>query len=137
MQNGYRQIRTFMIRAFMKEKAPEEKRRSFASYIFHHLCFFVSNLPEEYSPRDLNKYFERMNTTGKNLEQHEILKVKLLSNLDNDVDKYMLLWNRLSDVDTLLIRERKGENLEEVKRQALKSGITTIFSGSLINGDEW
>ena len=134
MQNGYRQIRTFMIRAFMKEKAPEEKRRSFASYIFHHLCFFVSNLPEEYSPRDLNKYFERMNTTGKNLEQHEILKVKLLSNLDNDVDKYMLLWNRLSDVDTLLIRERKGENLEEVKRQALKSGITTIFSGSLING---
>ena len=129
MQNGYKQVRIFM-----DEKVPKEKRCSFASYIFHHLCFFISNLPEEYSPRDLNKYFERMNTTGKNLEQHEILKVKLLSNLDNDVDKYMLLWNKLADVDTLLIRERKDENLEDVKRQALTSDITAIFSGSLING---
>lgn len=118
----------------MEEKVPEEKRCSFASYVFHHLCFFISNLPEEYSPRDLNKYFERMNTTGKNLEQHEILKVKLLSNLDNDVDKYMLLWNKLADVDTLLIRERKGENSEDVKRQALTSDITAIFSSNLING---
>ena len=129
MQNGYKQVRIFM-----EEKVPEEKRCSFASYVFHHLCFFISNLPEEYSPRDLNKYFERMNTTGKNLEQHEILKVKLLSNLDNDVDKYMLLWNKLADVDTLLIRERKGENSEDVKRQALTSDITAIFSGNLING---
>lgn len=129
MQNGYKQVRIFM-----EEKAPEEKRCSFASYVFHHLCFFISNLPEEYSPRDLNKYFERMNTTGKNLEQHEILKVKLLSNLDNDVDKYMLLWNKLADVDTLLIRERKGENSEDVKRQALTSDITAIFSSNLING---
>lgn len=129
MQNGYKQVRIFM-----EEKVPEEKRCSFASYVFHHLCFFISNLPGEYSPRDLNKYFERMNTTGKNLEQHEILKVKLLSNLDNDVDKYMLLWNKLADVDTLLIRERKGENSEDVKRQALTSDITAIFSGNLING---
>lgn len=129
MQNGHKQIRTFM-----EEKVPEEKRRSFASYIFHHLCFFISNLPEEYSPRDLNKYFERMNTTGKNLEQHEILKVKLLSNLDNDVDRYMLLWNKLADVDTLLIRESEGEKLEDVKRRALMSGITAVFSDNLING---
>lgn len=129
MQTGYKQVRIFM-----EEKVPEEKRCFFASYVFHHLCFFISNLPEEYSPRDLNKYFERMNTTGKNLEQHEILKVKLLSNLDNDVDKYMLLWNKLADVDTLLIRERKGENSEDVKRQALTSDITAIFSSNLING---
>lgn len=129
MQNGYNQIRNFM-----EKKVPEDKRRSFASYIFNHLCFFISDLPEEYSPRDLNKYFERMNTTGRNLEQHEILKVKLLSNLVNDVDKYMLLWNKLADVDTLLIRERKDENLDEIKRQALKSDISTIFSGCFISG---
>lgn len=129
MQNGYKQVKIFM-----EEKVPEEKRCSFASYIFHHLCFFISDLPEEYSPRDLNKYFERMNTTGRNLEQHEILKVKLLSNLEEDVDKYMLLWNKLADVDTLLIRERKDENLDEIKRQALKSDIAAIFSGNFING---
>ena len=85
MQNGYEQARDFMQN--MKNGLGED----FASYIFHNLCFFISNLPDGYSPRDLNKYFERMNTSGKNLEQHEILKVKLLSNLDNDVDRYMLL----------------------------------------------
>ena len=81
MQNGYKQARDFMQN--MKNGSGED----FASYIFHNLCFRISNLPDGYSPRDLNKYFERMNTSGKNLGQHEILKVKLLSNLDNDVDR--------------------------------------------------
>lgn len=75
-----------------------------------------------------------MNTTGKNLEQREILKVKLLSNLDNDIDRYMLLWNKLSDVDTLLIKRRKDENLEDIKRSALSSSISTIIANNLING---
>lgn len=131
MQNGHKQIRDFMENA---KNISKEKQCSFASYIFHHLCFFISNLPEGYSPRDLNKYFERMNTSGKNLEQHEILKVKLLSNLDDEIDRYMLLWNKLADVDTLLIRRRKDENMEEIKRQALKANIATIFSNNLING---
>lgn len=122
MQNGLKQIKDFM------DKIPEGTRSSFSKYIFEHLCFFISNLPEGYSPKDLNKYFERMNTSGKNLEQHEILKVKLLKNLDEDIDKYMLLWNKLADVDTPLIRERKNENIEEVKRQALRSNIATVLS---------
>ena len=128
MKNGYEKIRDFM------QNMKEDSKKDFALYIFHNLCFFISNLPEGYSPKDLNKYFERMNTTGKNLEQHEILKVKLLSNLDNDINKYMLLWNKLADVDTLLIRKRKDENIAEIKRQALKADINTIFSCNLING---
>lgn len=128
MQNGYEQIRGFIQN--MKEGTKED----FALYIFHNLCFFISNLPKGYSPKDLNKYFERMNTTGKNLEQHEILKVKLLSNLDGDIDRYMLLWNKLADVDTLLIRRRKDEDIEGIKRRALKANIATIFSENLISG---
>lgn len=131
MQNGWKQIK-----AFMEDSAhfPNGGQSSFASYIFHHLCFFISNLPDGYSPRDLNKYFERMNTSGKNLEQHEILKVKLLSNLDEDIDKYMLLWNKLADVDTLLIRRRNDENLENRKARALKASLSEILSEGLING---
>lgn len=131
MLNGYKQIRVFFEDP---EKVSKQEQNSFASYIFHHLCFFISRLPEGYNPSDLNKYFERMNTSGKNLEQHEILKVKLLSNLDCDIDKYMLLWNKLADVDTLLIRRIKDENMEEIKRWALKSDIGTLFSCHLING---
>lgn len=128
MHNGRK-----LIRKFMEGMAPQVKK-PFAAYVYNHLSFFISDLPAGYSPKDLNKYFERMNTTGKNLEQHEILKVKLLSNLDSDIDRYMLLWNKLSDVDTLLIRSRKDENMEDIKRRALSSSISTIFTYNLING---
>ena len=130
MQNGRK-----LIKAFMEDSYETVNDRAlFSSYIYHHLCFFISNLPDGYNPRDLNKYFERMNTSGKNLEQHEILKVKLLSNLDGDIDKYMLLWNKLADVDTLLIRRRKDENFGDRKNEALKADISTIFAHNLING---
>ena len=128
MHNGRK-----LIRKFMEGMAPQV-RKPFAAYVYNHLSFFISDLPAGYSPKDMNKYFERMNTTGKNLEQHEILKVKLLSNLDSDIDRYMLLWNKLSDVDTLLIRSRKDENMEDIKRRALSSSISTIFTYNLING---
>ena len=130
MQNGRK-----LIKAFMEDSYETVNDRAlFSSYIYHHLCFFISNLPDGYNPRDLNKYFERMNTSGKNLEQHEILKVKLLSNLDGDIDKYMLLWNKLADVDTLLIRRRKDENFGDRKNEALKADISTIFAHNLMNG---
>ncbi len=128
MHNGCKLIRNFI------ERMPSEDQFPFAVYVYNHMNFFISDLPAGYSPKDLNKYFERMNTTGKNLEQHEILKVKLLSNLDNDIDRYMLLWNKLSDVDTLLIKRRKDENLEDIKRSALSSSISTIIANNLING---
>ena len=128
MHNGCKLIRKFI------EGMSSEDRFPFAAYVYNHMNFFISDLPAGYSPKDLNKYFERMNTTGKNLEQHEILKVKLLSNLDNDIDRYMLLWNKLSDVDTLLIKRRKDENLEDIKRSALSSSISTIIANNLING---
>lgn len=128
MHNGCKLIRNFI------EGMPSEDQFPFAVYVYNHMNFFISDLPAGYNPKDLNKYFERMNTTGKNLEQHEILKVKLLSNLDNDIDRHMLLWNKLSDVDTLLIKRRKDENLEDIKRSALSSSISTIITNNLING---
>lgn len=124
MWNGIKQIREFIDKEFDNE----EKKQNFSQYIFEHLSFFISKLPDEYSPRDLNKYFERMNTSGKNLEQHEILKVKLLSKLDKDIDRYMLLWNKLADVETLLIRGKEDDELKRRKEKSLKADIDTIIS---------
>lgn len=131
MEEGYEVIKKFIKD---KDKVKEEDRENFAEYIYHHLVFFISDLPVGYGPRDLNKYFERMNTTGKNLEHHEILKVKLLNKLDSDIDKYMSLWNLIADVDTPLIREHKNEKVEERKKQALTADMTTILSNNIING---
>lgn len=124
MWNGIKQIREFID----KEFDDNEKKRNFSKYIFEHLSFFISKLPDEYSPRDLNKYFERMNTSGKNLEQHEILKVKLLSKLDKDIDRYMLLWNKLADVETLLIRGKEDDELKRRKEKSLNANIDIIIS---------
>ena len=44
-----------------------------------HLCLLISELPDAYK-EDLalqNEYFEKMNSSGKQLEQHEVLKVRL------------------------------------------------------------
>ena len=114
-----------------------DKRKEFVTYVFNHLCFFITTLPKGYSPRDLNRYFERMNTTGRNLEQHEILKVKLLSNLAQDVDKYISLWNKLSDVDTLLIKKSEKDDevkLRQRKNEAFQKDIDKIPVSDIING---
>lgn len=95
------------------DKLEETKRVEFAEYVFNHLSFFITRLPNGYNAYDLNKYFERMNCSGKNLEQHEILKVKMISQLGINVPLYMQLWNKLSDVDTPLLRKRTYWNENE------------------------
>lgn len=98
------------IRTFLKTQLQnDDEKQSFAHFVYEHLCFFITTLPKEYTSVHLNTYFERMNTMGKNLEQHEILKVKLLRHLHNDVTTYMTLWNRLAEVNSILIRPQEGE----------------------------
>ncbi len=100
MADGVRTIAAYMA------SIGSDEVKAYASYIYDHMCFFITRLPNNYGALDLNKYFERMNSSGKNLEQHEILKVKLLRHLDGDISRYMHFWNLLADVDTPLIRKR-------------------------------
>ena len=113
-------------------------KEDFAKYIYEHLCFFITELPKHYSAQNLNTYFERMNSSGKNLAHHEILKVKLLSKLDGNISLYMQLWNKIADVDTILIRQKENEKNEDFfgrKNRILSSRLETITTESgLING---
>lgn len=123
----------------------EGTQKVFAAYIFEHLCFFISRLPVNYGALDLNKYFERMNSSGKNLEQHEILKVKLLRNLVGDISPYMQLWNLLANVDSPLISKRewrrggkceseRESDLRHRKNQAFIASLDEILSSDILNG---
>ena len=48
---------------------------------------------------DLNQYFERMNNRGEQLEQHEVIKAKLMSELkDDDRAVFSAVWNACSDM---------------------------------------
>lgn len=98
-------------------------KEAFAKYIYNHLSFFISELPEKYGVQDLNKYFERMNSSGKNLEHHEILKVKILSKLDGNVSLYMQLWNKIADVDTILLRKKDYQKESEAEYNYRKNKV--------------
>ena len=63
------------IKAWLDSK-DEETQKKFSQFVFQKLTFFISELPKNYKGRDLNKYFESMNSTGRNLENHEIQKIK-------------------------------------------------------------
>lgn len=49
---------------------------------------------------DLNRYFEIMNTRGEQLEQHDILKARLMSHLDDRKEQefFSRVWNACSDM---------------------------------------
>lgn len=98
-----------------KKESQNFDEKAFGQFIFKHLTFFISELEESYTMTELNTYFERMNTTGKALEQHEILKVSLLNKLGTtNREVYAKLWNACSMMDRMLYRPTyKNKELSE------------------------
>lgn len=134
LANNKMKIATNAILKYMKEyeKENELEAKDYARYVYEHTCFFIVPLPSAYAPVDLNKYFERMNSSGKNLEQHEILKVKMLSKLDGNVSLFMSLWNKIADVDTILIKQKEKENDGDYYCRKTKGLFTPVDSFSSI-----
>lgn len=107
------------IKAWLDSKDGETKTK-FSQFVFQKLTFFISELPKNYKGRDLNKYFESMNSTGRNLENHEIQKIKSLSKINVDLLKKEVatkIWNVVSQMDKQLIRIRKNKNEAEDVRE--------------------
>ena len=100
------------LQKILKDDLGKEK---FGEYIFKNLTFFISELPKEYSPQELNTYFERMNTSGKSLENYEILKVDIISRLHSDKEKYTRLWNACSIMEKTILRQHNNEQLDSLR----------------------
>lgn len=96
---------------FIKEK--ESKGFSVADFskrIFKQMSFFLTELPDTYMQHSvlLNRHFEAMNSTGKMLESHEILKVELMRGCNEQV--YLTrIWNLVCRMEQPLISP-KAEN---------------------------
>lgn len=68
----------------------------FACYVYHHAAFFLSTVPKDYTLLDKNQQFVRLNNRGRQLEKHEILKVRLLGWLDESTRQHAALaWNEM------------------------------------------
>lgn len=95
--------------------------KRFAEFVYKQMSFFITELPRDYKAKDLNRYFESMNSLGRNLENYEILEIDCLKNLPTscDLNLYAKIWNLVSDMDTPLVRKishkdkNKRESVEE------------------------
>lgn len=65
----------------------------FSEYCFQHAAFLVNELPMTYGPEELNLYFEKMNSTGRQLTPLEVVKGKWFS-------PYATRWNACMNFDT-------------------------------------
>lgn len=128
----------------------EEKKQSntddverFAEYIYRKVTFFMAEVPPSYEIKDKNLQFVRMNHRGKQLEKHEILKVKLIQSLDAEVQtQYFDIWNKMtrcltgngsispSDQDRslkeILADSGKSKNAEDSDDESLYIAIVSV-----------
>ncbi len=109
----------------------------FAQNIYNHLTFFISELPAHYlnDATSLNRYFEVLNSTGKGLEQHEILKVTLLKNQE-EAEGFVKIWNWVAQMERPIYNRTDTTSDEEYAnkyRQALANCRNNNFE-SVING---
>lgn len=121
MGEAYRAVNEFL--AGMSE----EQQKSFVDNCFSRITILNSILPPNYllEPSSLNRYFEIMNSAGVNLEQHEVLKVSLLSE-QKDQTKLLQIWNICSDLSTPLLHRKEDMNDKEYSDKYLE-----LFSQSV------
>lgn len=88
--NGIKAIR----QKFTSDKGLNKK--DFISHLQHVILYRIE-VPEH---TDLNRYFEIMNTRGEQLEQHDILKARLMRFLNNrkEQELFSRIWNACSDM---------------------------------------
>lgn len=72
--------------------------KDFFEYLLKKVIILRVGVPQQ---TNLNKYFEVMNSRGEQLEQHEIIKALLMSNLktDNERKFFSQIWDVCSDMD--------------------------------------
>lgn len=121
------------LQKILKDDLGKEK---FGEYIFKNLTFFISELPKEYSPQELNTYFERMNTSGKSLENYEILKVDIISRLHSDKEKYTRLWNACSIMEKTILRQHNNEQLDSLRMRYQNAMLEIIKHRNIDNAFE-
>lgn len=105
----------------------------FAMFVYHRMALFMTELPDHYvkNPSSLNEYFEVMNSSGKSLQQHEILKVKLIANLNDEHRQlYTRLWNFIADFSHPVISDEEHpiEKYKELILECKNGNVETVIN---------
>jgi Protein of unknown function DUF262/Protein of unknown function (DUF1524) len=75
------------------------QRARFADFLREHVTVVRASLPPK---TDLNRYFEIMNTRGQQLQQVDIVKARLMSDLENDAERgcFAWIWDACANMDS-------------------------------------
>lgn len=99
---------------FLRERQAQNEQFDMKKYslsVFENLSFLIDVLPQKFGPRELNSYFEKMNSTGRQLEPIDVLKGLYFSDVAEG-------WNRLVSADF-------GDN-------ATISSLSQLFDGDFV-----
>ena len=114
----------------------------FSEYVWQNLTLFCSYLPSNYvqNPIELNRYFEAMNSTGRQLKQHEILLVDLVAGHPNSVN-LSKLWQKIADTRKRLVANCDGSDDEKAGARGeyewLLAHSDSIFSDERISESDF
>ena len=97
-----------------------DELQKFGEYCFTKASFLINCLPQEYGPFDLNLYFEKMNSTGKQLEPIDVVKGKWFSS-----PKYVGKFNMCMNLDKTYEEQKQAEEKERQKENRNDAGPGT------------
>lgn len=97
IHEGYNVVRQFLDQH--PQLRTSEGRGRFADYLRHQVTVVRASLPPT---TDLNRYFEVMNTRGQQLQQVDIVKARLMSQLPDEAEQACLawIWDACADMDS-------------------------------------
>ncbi|MEI0748468.1 DUF262 domain-containing protein [Brachyspira pulli] len=120
----------------LKELINEDKKE-FISFIINKVKFSLTIIPNNENT-NINKLFEVMNSTSVQLEQHQILKAKILHKISNNNDVYSLcasIWDLVSSMDKSLFSNKRL--LEKIiKNIKVENSISNMLYKKIDN-DSW
>ncbi len=113
---------------FIEHCSGEGKLAEFADVFYNKILLFRTLLPKN---TDLNHYFEIMNNRGEQLEKHEILKAKFISNLDKSSGKeervlYSMIWDACSQVNTHIQKHFSKEKDNNIRAALFGKQYTSM-----------
>ena len=117
-------MRLFIRHIYKKKNEWENllKNNDGTKSLFRHLTLLISKLPKNYEEclEQQNEYFEKMNSAGKQLEPHEILKVRICED-----EKWFKKWNSVEDFTMQFEDQDEGAQSKKYSMSAILEGTRT------------
>lgn len=104
LEDALQEIRAYFDNYSDKKEALDE--RALSEFILTKVQLILTTVPDH---TDLNKLFEVINNRGVQLQHHEILKAKLLENINpKEREAYALLWDACANMNGYVERHLKA-----------------------------